>query len=296
MYVKKGAAMIFAKDEISGNKRLLKKGVSTYNLIIASFCCALGIALVLAGAETWPAFLLLLCGAIWNFFCDFKKYVSLIFGFIVSVLYAHFAFLNGLYAHAYLHLLVYIPLQFMVCLKNFDKEDTGIIKDHYMTGSEKYYTLLVVLFVFTFSAILTAGIKEEVFGLLDTISAIMLGVSAYLRSYRYQEYFTVRYIAVGTACMLWVIVIATYGVAPGSLMIVLLFLMYLLSDIFGHNEWKRSYEWTVPAPVTKQEIKTAKKEEKIIEQKKQQYRNIKEAEVRNRENKKQTEKDPQIFA
>lgn len=287
--------MIFAKDELSGTKRILQKGVSSYNLIIASFALAIGLSLVFAGIETWPAFLVLLFGAIWNFFCDFKKWTALLFSFLVGVFYAHFAFSNGLYAHAGLYLLFYIPLQFSVCLTRFNQIDTDIAKGNYLTGSQKYYIVLIAFIVMVFALIFTAGIDSEVFFVMDTLSAMMLGISAWLRSYRHQEYFIVRYIAVGTAALLWLCVMTMYGVAPGTIIIFVLYLMYLLSDIFGYKSWKKSYEWVVPVVVTKEDIETETKKEEKRKIKKERLHE-KDIVTLQKNKKRRSEQDPQIYA
>ncbi len=287
--------MIFAKDELSGNKRVLRPGVSSYNLIIAAFACAVGLTFVLAGNETWPAFLLLLFGAIWNFFCDFKKWTSLIFGTLVGVLYAGFAFNNGLYAHAALHLLFYIPMQFSVCLTKFKQIDTDIDRNKYLSGTQKYYIVLISFCALVLGAIITAGIDNEVYFIMDTISAIMLGISVYLRNYRYREYFIVRYMAISTALILWIFVAFTYGVTTGTVMIIILYIMYLLSDIFGYKAWKKSYEWTIPVHITTEELEEEKKKAEKRKAKKE-ILHAKDVEVKEKTKKRRTEQDPQIYA
>lgn len=287
--------MIFAKDELSNSRRILKKGVSTHNLIIACFALSIGLTLVLSGVETWPAFWLLLCGATWNFFCDFKKWTSLIFGFIVGVFYSYYAVVNGLFAHAVLYGLFYIPLQFYVCLTQFNMNDTDIERDKFLNGTQKYYIILISFIVLVFGLVITAGIDNEVFFAMDVISAIMLGISAYLRSFRFHEYFVVRYISLGTAALLWILVMSTFGVAPGTIMMVLLYLMYLISEIVGYTSWKKSYEWVDPVAVTQEEINVEKEKAKKRENKKKKLHE-EEIVIVEQKKKRRSEKDPQIYA
>lgn len=287
--------MIFAKDELSGTTRILKPGVSAYNLIISSLAAAVGLTLVFAGFEGWPAFFLILFGAIWNFFCDFKKWISLIFSVFVGVLYAHFAFTSGLYAHALLYLVYYVVMQFSVCLTKFNQVDTDINRDKRLSGTQIYYIVLVSIYVLVFGSIIMSGLDSQVFAVMDVISALMLGISAYLRNYRYKEYFAIRYIAIITALILWVFVISTYGVANGCLAVCVLYVMYLLSDIFGYKAWKKSYEWTVPVVISAEELEIEKKKKEKRNQKKKQL-HANDVNMVQSKKKRRSENDPQIFA
>ena len=80
------------------------------------------------------------------------------------------------------------------------------------------------------------------------------------------------------------------------MVIVVMYSMYLLSDIFGYHEWKKSYEWVEPEVVS---VEAIEQERKIQQKREAKQKELKEKSLpiaKESVKKNRSETDPQIFA
>ncbi|MBQ7467087.1 MAG: nicotinamide mononucleotide transporter [Clostridia bacterium] len=201
----------------------------TIRLVTICLFCAFALTLYFLNAINFPCVLLVVCGALWNFFVPINTYVSFIFCLIVCFLYSSFAISEGLYANAILYFLVYIVLQFVVWVL-FNEENMKI-EDKQLSKSNSYLVICFIVMSFALCFAISLNASKNVLPLFDAISASMLGLSAFLQSFKYREYFVIRPIALVCAILLWLFAGYQSGFDGFSLAVMLMYVMYLVLDL-----------------------------------------------------------------
>lgn len=210
-----------------------------YDVKLSITCAFTAIALTmyLIGLINVPAVILILAGALWNFFVDINTMLSFLLSLAVGFLFAFFAIKDGLYVNALLYTAFYIPLQFIVWITNLKTKDMSIKYDKKMTGSKIYYAIVafVVCFVGLFAfAVIT---NRQVLPLFDSFACCLLGLSAVLQSYMYREYYFIRPFAILVSILLWTFTMLLNGVTVGSITVLTLYVMYFGMDLISMIFW-----------------------------------------------------------
>ena len=99
---------------------------------------------------------------------------------------------------------------------------------------------MAFILAFAVGFAIAVSIDNQILLLFDTITACMLGLSAFLQSYMYREYYLVRIVSVAMSAVLWGVVFSVQVFSMGALGIVLLYLMYLFVDVASYIFWIKS--------------------------------------------------------
>jgi len=264
--------MLFAKDDQYELPLPKEAKFTGSKVFISALSLAIGLTLVFAGFETVAPFVLLLLGVCWNFFCDFNSWVAFVFGFCNSFLFAIFAYQTGLYMSGNLYVLFYIPLQFIVCLTMKHKKNFIINKDKTMSITKEFEVFGISVFAFVLFGMAGSTMEGQLYPWLDSLCAVMLGLSAYLQSYSYKEYFFVRIMALTLNIGLWIVVGVNYGFGLGMLSIILMYITYLIYAIVQFVEWYRTFYVKHEPSDSGEEFD--KETRKIIDKKVEEYNKV----------------------
>ncbi len=231
---------VFETKEFKVNKMSPK--LFNYKLYATSFFCLLALTLYLLNFLHFPALCLILFGALWNFFVDINTFLAFVLSILVGLLFSMLAIIDGLYVNAILYTLYYIPLQFIVWITNPKERDMSIKKDKKLSLNTIYYICIVFVLAFSVGFAIAININNEILLLFDAIAACMLGLSAFLQSYMYREYYVVRIVAVAMSIILWAVVYNVHVFSMGAIGMIILYSMYLVVDILSYIFWIKSSE------------------------------------------------------
>ena len=171
-------------------------------------------------------------------------------------------------AGAFLYVVFYIPLQFVVWVSNPTGRDMSIKKDKKLSKDMVYYICVSFLVVMALFIFVTINLENSTLLFFDSFSACMLGLAAFLQSYMYREYYSVRIIAVVLSIVLWCIVLNMMVFSMSAIGIIILYLMYFVVDILSYISWHRaSLPFDHDAVIEIDE----KAKKKIIQQKIEEY-------------------------
>lgn len=226
-------------------KNKAKEKLFMFRLVYTCFFVALALTLYFMHDINLPGVLLILCGALWNFFVDINSFMAFILSLIVGVLFASFAVINGLYINAILYVFYYVPLQFYIYLKYMNAKDMSIKRNKKLSGQNIYYIFVTFIVVFGCCFAISLLPEYPTMPIFDAMSACLLGLSAYLQTMMYREYYIVRPISLLASIALWIFIAQTNGASSGTLSIILLYVMYLLLDLLSLYYW-----WEVTEPST----------------------------------------------
>jgi len=235
-----GAQMVFKNNEAKSSKAYYN--LLNIRIMVSCLFLLAGLTLYLLNYINFPALCLLLAGAIWNFFVNINSFLAFMLSFVVGILYALFAVIDGLYINALLYTAFYIPLQFVVWIQNIGATDMVVNENKKLKGRSIYFIVLAVVLCFVCGFAISISSQYTILPVLDTVVACGLGLSAYLQSFKYREYYFVRFIAVALAVVLWVSVIGINGLSIGSITMILLYLMYFVLDVIAYFFWLQNVE------------------------------------------------------
>ncbi len=249
--------------------------IFTIRLFVTSLFMAIALGLYIAKIIGLPGLLLILFGAIWNFFVGFNSMAAFMLSIIVGILYGMMAFSEGLYINALLYTVFYIPLQFAVWLLYMDADDVRVQSSRRLSGSGIYYTVLIFIYAFTVCFIISIFQEREELNVADAMVSCLLGLSAYLQSLRYREYYTVRPLALVASTAMWIYVAVMHPNSPVAIAIVLLYIYYLVLDLTGlykfidnEEEQKRAKERNISHAETVERLEEYRQlEQKDLEEK-----------------------------
>ena len=114
-------------------------------------------------------------------------------------------------------------------------------------------------------------IDNQILLLFDTISACMLGLAAFLQSYRYREFYIVRIVSVAMSIVLWSVVFDIRVFSMIAIGMILLYTMYLFVDIISYIYWLKT---SVPFDNYAIEEVDEESTKKIVQQKVQEYKKM----------------------
>lgn len=200
-------------------------------LTLSAFFVAVGLALYFAKLINIAGVCLIFAGIFWNFFTTINTLVSFIMSIVVGVIYALFAVNEGLYVNAFLYTMFYIGMQMSMWLLYTGQGSEGIIEYRSLRGLHIYRLVLAFLLSVMICFAMAVVTPGEKFLFFDVAVACALGLSAYLESLRYREYFVVRPIALALAIALFAYIAATRGASTGVIAILVLYSSYLVLDI-----------------------------------------------------------------
>lgn len=244
--------------------------ILTIRLVVTSLFMAIALGLYMAKIIGAPGLCLVFAGAIWNFFVGINTMAAFLLSLLVGLLYGMLALLEGLYINALLYTLFYIPLQFAVWIIYMDSDDMRVRSDRKMSGTGIYYTILLFLYALVICFAYSLYQEREILNLADVFVSCLLGLSAYLQSLRYREYYAVRVMAmVGSIC-LWIYVAVIHPNSMGAIAISLLYVYYLVLDLTG------LYRFIDVEDKKKQaDLKAKKYTKDMVDQKIKEYNDLK---------------------
>ncbi len=225
------------RTDVQPKIRYARKELFTARLIVSCVFLTIALSLYFYGLLNLPGVLLIILGALWNFFVDVNTFWAFIFSLFVGAIYAMFAVVDGLYANAVLYTLYYIPLQFITWIKYGGIKDISIKNNKRLKGYQAYYLFVSFIYVFIICFIFTSTQNRQILPALDTVSACALALSAFLQSFMFREYYFVRPIALVLVLELWLYTIIQNGISYGSLACILLYIMYYILDCYSMNLW-----------------------------------------------------------
>jgi nicotinamide riboside transporter PnuC len=247
-----------------------------FKLVLFSSLSALGLFLVLMNICNVAEFLLLECGMIWNFYLGLGNKFSMLFCFIVSLLYFFFCSNFGLYANGLVYLGCYIPIQLIATTKDYEEGDFVQIKK----AMNDYNKILFIMFFLLLAVALTL-IDVSVgsrFSIIDGVVGAFLICSAVLRNERYVEYYIFRVFALVSSLVLWTMIMLEFGTV-GTISIILMYLSYLVYDVVNFVYQKKTYlnQYMVQVASYKKQEDNA-----LVEEKLKIYKNMKVFDEKNK--------------
>lgn len=226
-------------------KEMIESGRQIRNrlpeIIITLCALVLDVVLLCLGYCGFFEFSLILFGAVWNFFMRANKLFACIVAFVVCTIFAIVSIRLQMYGSAFLHICFYLPTQLIYFYENQKTEDVTI----------KYYkklsiagTIGVIASLWLFALCLAFVLYEvgEPYYIIDSVSVALLALSVFLSNGEYREYWVARIIACGVSALVWLYVAINSSLAGGSLVIVLLFLMYMVMDTIKYISWLKNKE------------------------------------------------------
>jgi len=117
----------------------------------------------------------------------------------------------------------------------------------------------------------TINLNNEILLFFDAFSACMLGLSAFLQSYMYREYYSVRIVAVILSIILWCLALKTLIFSMNAIGIIILYSMYLIVDILSVISWARA---SVPFDKDFVEEIDEKSRKKLVQEKVEEYNKL----------------------
>ena len=213
--------------------------IRTPELVITSVFLTLGLFFYGVGLTSLWSVLILLFGALWNFFTDSNKLFACIFAFCLCIPYALLCIDIGMYGHAFLHLLFYLPTQLVYYIENQHKDDISILATKKLETSGFVGSVLAGM-ILIFGVSLALYNMNNFFFIFDAISIVLLAFAVFLVNGRYKEYWGVRLFAVAFASLVWLIVGFFTDWVDGTIIFALLFAMYFVADFVKFLAWKKS--------------------------------------------------------
>ena len=224
-----------AKTELNEPKR-------SFKLEIISFILFMGVAAAMSvlKVENYISLSMVGVGLLALYLNDVNKAVDLILAILWSGLYAYFCYINGLASNGVLISLFYLVIKlhdiaFKVDTKELVKENNKL------KGHEIFALLVVSVCLVVGSFFLSRLWINEKLAIFDALSAVLFCISLYLMMKRTTEYFIVRLIAMAGQSAIWVAVALLYGFGTGSLHITLMFVAYIVYDMFRLNKWSYNH-------------------------------------------------------
>lgn len=210
--------------------------------IVTTLFALAGLTLYLLNFINFPALALIILGALWNFFVDINSMLAFFMCLAVCSIYSLFAIMNGVYISAFLYICFYIPMQFSAWMIYSKEKDISIKKDKKLSAEASYYIIVIMVLVLAITFAFALGGEYQILPLFDSIVACLLGLSAYLQVFMFREYYNIRFIALFSAIILWILVAIINGVTMGALAIILMYFMYLILDIIAMIYWHKTNE------------------------------------------------------
>lgn len=261
------------KDNVLIEKHIIetiqKTKEQTFEIVITAVFGSIALFLYLLGFSTFLPFIVLFFGALWNFFTPINRFMAIAFGFVVCTLYSLFALEHGLYGHAFLHLVFYLPTQLIMYYTNRGKPAIEIKKGKRLAPLDYVFVAITGILVLIFTGIILSKIEGAVLPFLDATSVVFLILSVFLVNSGFSEYFMWRVFATLSGALLWMTLGIAHGFKDGIITMILLFVMYALVD------GVRGVIWMLDDIPTKTQ-KTQIDEKKLEEAKQQDSKNAEE--------------------
>lgn len=243
-------------------------------LIVTSIFCLIALTLYLLNLVHFPVVALVFFGAVWNFFVDINTFLAFLLSVIVGFLFAMLSVTSGVYANAILYIMFYIPLQFVVWITNPKARDMSIKKDKKLSFDAVYYITIAFVLSMVILVAVTIHIRYEILLFFDVFSACMLGLSAFLESYMYREYYYVRLSALIVSIILWSLVLNSLVFSMSAIGMIILYSMYLVVDTLSFIAYMRA---SVPYDKDSVEELDENARKKLVKEKIDEYNKLLDA-------------------
>lgn len=179
---------------------------------------------------------IILFGALWNFFTESNRFIAIVFGFLMCVLYGFIAGGMSVFGHAFLHLMFYLPTQLIYYYEN-RSTDNSI--SHTKTLTKNGYIGTVVCgWLVAFGLGIVLFKVGDPFYIVDALSSALLIVSVFMQNGKYRAYYPVRIVACIGASLMWLFVAIKTGFTVNSSAMIVLFVMYTVMDAIEWVRWK----------------------------------------------------------
>lgn len=180
---------------------------------------------------------IILFGALWNFFTESNRFIAIVFGFLMCVLFGFIAGGMKVFGHAFLHLMFYLPTQLIYYYEN-RKTDNSISHTKKLTQNG-YIGTVVCGWLVAFGLGIVLYKVGDPYYIVDALSSALLIVSVFLQNGKYKDYYLVRIIACVGASLMWLFVAIKTDFVVNSTAFLVLFVMYTVMDAIEWIRWKR---------------------------------------------------------
>ena len=172
--------------------------------------------------------------------------------------------------------------------KNYSKDitvDTKTVKNRKSQNKKNnsFFYMIALIVVLVSLSVLCYFNSEITLTVFDSLTACILGFSAFLQSYMYREYYLIRPMAVLMALLLWVLVIFVNGFSMISFTMIVLYLMYLTNDLLTSAFWKITVDVVEPEEL---ELVTSEGKKVLESERIEEYKKLVELENKNDKNSK----------
>lgn len=216
-----------AKITLSPEKLFLVK------LMIFCLLSAFALTLCFLNIVSIPCFIMIIAGGLWNFFGKINSYFGFSLCLITSIIAGLLCISIGLYSNAILHLFFYIILQLFVLILNM-KGNTIFVRYKRLNPRESYFVSLVFLLFAVSGFAISLCQNNMIIPAIDSVSATLLALSAYLHSRNFKEYYVIRPIALIMEIGMFVYLLAIGVVTSSVIAFVFLYSMYFVLDCLEH--------------------------------------------------------------
>ncbi len=214
-----------------------RKKLFFFRLIVSCVCLAVAFSLYFSGLINFAGVMLIIMGALWNFFVDINSLWAFLLSLGVGAIYSMFAVIEGLYINAILYMFFYIPLQFYIWIRYAGRKDMSIKRNRGLSPSQVYYYVIGFILVCACTFAISLNFETQTLNLFDAVSACLLGTCACLQTFMYREYYFVRPVALIVALELWIFAIVENGLSMGAVAMLVLYTMYLIIDAYTMYFW-----------------------------------------------------------
>ena len=224
-----------AKTEQTVQKR-------SFRLEIVSFILFMGLAVGLCAInlENYISLSMVGVGLLALYLNDVNKALDLILAVLWSTFYAYFCYTNGLAVNGVIISLWYLFIKLHDIIAKTDTRE--LVKENNKLQGHEIWALVIVSICLTIGSYLLSRLWiNEKLAIFDTITAVIFCVSLFLMMKRTTEYFIVRLIAMAGQAAIWIAIALLYGFKTGSLHLTLLFVSYIVYDMFRLNKWSYNH-------------------------------------------------------
>ena len=196
---------------------------------IVLFCCQV--------INIW-GMVIILSGALWNFFTEANRLTACIMSYIVCTLCAVYCIRVEMFGMAFLHIIFYLPTQIIYYFENSREEDVSILPNKQLKLSGLVGAVATLILIAMCLSVVLYEVGCEYY-LSDSVATTLLIFSVFLSNGRYKEYWAVRISACAVAVFVWLYVAIQNGFEDNSVVFIVLFVMYMVMDSIKFINWER---------------------------------------------------------
>lgn len=202
-------------------------------LIMLCLFSAFALTLCFLNIISVPCLVMIVAGGLWNFFGKINSYFGFALCLITSTIAGLLCIGIGLYSNAVLYLIFYIALQIVVLVLNM-KGNTIFVRYKRLDPRESYFISLSFLLFAVSGFAISLCQNNMIIPAIDSVSATLLALSAYLHSRNFKEYYVIRPIALLLEIGMFAYLLSIGFVTSSVIAFVFLYSMYFVLDCLEH--------------------------------------------------------------